>query len=623
MQVRIGLLGTMELWVDGQQLTPGAAKRRTVLAGLALEANRPVSLQRLAGEVWSDPPSSAVANLRSHAAALRQAVGDRLFARPQAYELRLAPGELDVTDFQRLAEEGRSRLSERNPAGAIDALTGAIDQWRGTAGDGLSRGTLLDNHWMSLEEQRLQVFEDLVDAQLAVGAHGDVLPQLRRLLSAHPLRERSWGQLIVALYRRGDVPAALVAYRDARAALRDQLGIEPGEELQRLHRAVLERSPELSYEAPAPTVTVREDVRQRDGREVPRELPAALGAFVGRTREQAEVMAALSGRTSVAAVVSGAAGSGKTALTVRVAHAVAADFPDGQVYVDLSYQPSFTGDEVLARVLRALGVDGAAIPQRTSERAGRMRSLLAERRIMIVVDGVTHAAQVRALVPAGPGSALIVVTQRHLRSLDGVLRVDLDPLPAEDGRALLHTLGCEERLASAPVAADELVRLCGGSPLALRIVASRLAARPTATVAELLVELRDPRRRLDWLADDDLSVRQRIDLGYAAVRADDDLAGRLFALLGGDPEAAVPPEDTAERLGVPAERVWRALEMLLDAHLVRLDASGGYRLPPLVRDYAAELAELSEMPALHPLPTWRAESAADPMAVAGRRGVPR
>jgi DNA-binding SARP family transcriptional activator len=416
MQVRIGLLGTMELWVDGQQLTPGAAKRRTVLAGLALEANRPVSLQRLAGEVWSDPPSSAVANLRSHAAALRQAVGDRLYARPQAYELRLAPGELDVTDFQRLAEEGRSRLSERNPAGAIDALTGAIDQWRGTAGDGLSRGTLLDNHWMSLEEQRLQVFEDLVDAQLAVGAHGDVLRQL-----------------IVALYRRGDVPAALVAYRDARAALRDQLGIEPGEELQRLHRAVLERSPELSYEAPAPTVTVREDVRQRDGRGVPRELPAALGAFVGRTREHAEVMAALSGRTSAAVVISGVAGSGKTALTVRVAHAVAAD---GQVYVDLGYQPSFTEDEVLARVLRALGVDGAAIPQRTSERAGRVRSLLAERRILLVIDGVTHAAQVRALVPAGPGSALIVVTQRHLRSLDGVLRVDLDPLPAEDGRAL-------------------------------------------------------------------------------------------------------------------------------------------------------------------------------------------
>ncbi|MET8907510.1 BTAD domain-containing putative transcriptional regulator [Micromonospora sp. NPDC004551] len=594
-------------------------KRRTVLAGLALEANRPVSLPGLAGMVWSDPPSSAVANLRSHAAALRQAVGDRLLARPQAYELRLGPGELDVTDFQRLAEAGRSRLGERDPAGAIDALTAAMNQWRGTAGDGLSRGTLLDNHWATLEEQRLQASEDLVDAQLAIGAHSEVLPQLRRLLSAHPLRERSWGHLIVALYRRGDVPAALVAYRDARAALRDQLGIEPGEELQRLHRAVLDRSPELSQETPSATVTVRRDVQRWDRHAVPRELPPALGAFVGRTREHAEVMAALSGRASAATVVSGAAGSGKTALAVRAAHDIAAHFPDGQVYVDLHYQPSFSGDEVLARVLRALGVDGAAIPERACERAGRVRSIMAERRILIVADGVAHAAQVRGLVPAGPGSALIVVTQRHLRSLDGVHRVDLGPMPLEDGRALLVALGCAERLAAAPVAAGELLRLCGGSPLALRIVASRLAARPAVALAALVAELRDPRRRLDLLADDDLSMRQRIDLGFAAARADDELVGHVFALLGGEPETVLPPECTAARLGVPPERVWQALERLLDAHLVYLDVSGGYRLPPLVRDYAAELAE---MPALHPLPTWRVEPTADPMAAGGRRAVP-
>ncbi|WP_262285997.1 BTAD domain-containing putative transcriptional regulator [Micromonospora sp. MA102] len=620
MEIHVRLLGTMELWVDGRQLTPGAAKRRTVLAGLALEANRPVSLHGLAGMVWSDPPSSAVANLRSHAAALRQAVGDRLLARPQAYELRLAPGELDVTDFQRLAEEGRSRLSERNPAGAIDALTSAMDRWRGTAGDGLSRGTLLDNHWASLEEQRLQVFEDLMDAQLAVGAHSAVLPQLRRLLSAHPLRERSWGQLIVALYRRGDVPAALVAYRDARATLRDQLGIEPGEELQRLHRAVLDRSLELSHQAPSPTVAVREDVKRGGGPPVPRELPAALGAFVGRTREHAEVLAALSAPASAAAVISGAAGSGKTSLAVRAAHAVTVRFPDGHVYVDLHYQPSFSGDEVLARVLRALGVDGAAIPERACERAGRVRSLLAERRILIVADGVTHAAQVRALVPAGPGSALIVVTQRHLRSLDGVPRVDLDPMPVEDGRALLAALGCAERLAAAPVAAGELLRLCGGSPLALRAVAFRLAARPSETLAGLVAELRDPRRRLDLLAEDDLSMRQRIDLGFAAVRADDELVGQVFALLGGEPEAVLPPEETAARLGVPAERVWQALEKLLDAHLVYLDAAGTYRLPHLVRDYAAELPT---MPTLHPLPTWRVEPGTDPAAAAVQPPVPR
>ncbi|MEV0427824.1 BTAD domain-containing putative transcriptional regulator [Micromonospora sp. NPDC050495] len=613
MEINVRLLGPVELSVDGRHLTPGSAKRRTVLASLALEANHPVSLRRLAGMVWSDPPSSAVANLRSHAAALRQAVGERLLARPQAYELRLAPHELDVTVFQRLAEEGRSRLSAHDPAGAVESLAAALARWRGAAGDGLTSGAALENCCASLDEQRLQVFEDLVDAQLAIGMQGDLLARLRRATAEHPLRERPWGQLMVALYRSGDVPAALLAFREARTVLGKQLGIEPGEELQRLHRAVLDRSPELSYQKPLPVFAVARDAGRHSGATVPRELPATLSTFVGRSREQSEMAAAVTGGASAAVVLSGAPGSGKTVLAVRVANAVASDFSDGQVFVDLGYQLSVSEDDVLTRVLRALDVRGATAPERTGERAGMVRSLLAERRVLIVVDGVTHATQVRALVPAAPGSALIVVAHRRLRHLDGVRRVDLDPLSVEDGRALLDAFGIAQRLAAAPTEADELVRLCGGSPLALRVVASRMVARPSAPVTGLVRELRDPWHRLDWLTDDDLSVRERIDLGYAAVRADDELVGRVFALLGSEPEASVPSGDTVARLGVPVGRVWRALEKLLDAHLICLDASGGLRLPPLVRDYAAELARLSA-PALHPLPTWRTDVTPAPTA---------
>lgn len=226
MQLQIRLLGTVELSVDGRIVTLGAAKRRAVLAGLALEANRPVSLSRLGHMAWAGlSPASAVANLRSHIAVLRRAVGDRIVARPGAYELRLAADELDVTEFLRLLGEGRSGLAADDPATAISQLTAALALWRGAAGGGLPRGTALDSTWASLDEQRLQVFEELAQARLTAGEHAELLAGLRQHVAAHPLRERAWAQLMLALYRSGDDSAALSAYREARITLDEQLGI--------------------------------------------------------------------------------------------------------------------------------------------------------------------------------------------------------------------------------------------------------------------------------------------------------------------------------------------------------------------------------------------------------------
>ncbi|MDZ5443989.1 AfsR/SARP family transcriptional regulator [Micromonospora sp. 4G57] len=612
MKLRIRLLGTVELRVDGQVATPGAAKRRAVLAGLAIEANRSVSLHRLAEMVWSDvPPASAVANLRSHVAVLRRTLGDRLVARPNAYELRLAPDELDVAEFQRLAGEGRALLATAEPAGAIATLTAALEQWRGASGDGLPRGTALDNRWASLDEQRLQVFEELAEARLAAGQHGDLLPELRGHLAAHPLRERAWGQLMLALYRCGDVPAALTVYRDARAVLDEQLGIEPGEDLATLHRAMLDRAPELSFApvvaAPTPPPTV--EVRPAVGWTVPRELPADLVTFVGRTRETADVVDTVAGAKAGAVVVTGAAGSGKTALAVRAAHAVASGFPDGQVFVDLGYRNSVTPGEVLARVLRALGVAPADVPGNTDERAGWFRSLAAGRRFLLVVDGVTRAAQVRPLLPAGPGPALIVVGQRRLGSLDGVRRVALRPLGAAQGRDVLAAFAGPERLAADPAATAKLVRLCAGSALALRIAGTRLARCPALSVAALVAQVGDGQDRLDLLAYEDLSVRESLATGVAAVRSDDEVAGRLLELLGASPDAPARVDRAAAQLGVSAHRVRRALEELADAHLIQCEGPGGYRLPTLVREYAAELAAVPSAPT-HPLPGWRVDPVA-------------
>ncbi|MGQ5263239.1 AfsR/SARP family transcriptional regulator [Micromonospora sp. ZYX-F-536] len=598
MKLQIRLLGSVELCVDGRTVTPGAAKRRAVLAGLAMEANHVVSLPRLAEMVWPEtPPTSAVANLRTHAAALRRVLGDRLVARPNAYELRLAPGELDVAEFQRLAGEGRA-LAAAEPAGAIATLSAALAQWRGLSGDGLPRGTALDNRWTTLDEQRLQVFEELAEARLAAGQHGHLLPELRGHLAAHPLRERAWGQLMLALYRCGDVPAALTVFRDARATLHEQLGIEPGKELVGLHRAMLGRAPELAYiPAAAPIVTTPPaQTRPAPGWTVPRELPATPATFVGRTGEAAEVVAALAGATPAAVVVAGAAGSGKTALVVRAAHIVAGDFPDGQVFVDLGYENAVTPGEVLARVLRALGVAPADVPANTDERAGWFRSLVARRRLLLVVDGVTRAAQVRPLLPAGPGPALIVVGQRHLGSLDGVRRVTLRPLDGVPAHDLLAAFAGPERLVADPAAAAELARLCAGSVLALRIAGSRLAGCPAMPVAGLVSDLRHGPDRLDLLAYEDLSVRASIAVGVAAVRSDDEVAGRLLELLAIQPDHPALLDRAATQLGVSTQRLRRALEGLVDAHLVHRGAAGRYTLPALVRDYAAELAVLTSTP---------------------------
>ncbi|MEH1016599.1 BTAD domain-containing putative transcriptional regulator [Micromonospora sp. CPCC 206060] len=591
MRVDVKLLGPVELHSDGQAVALGSAKRRALLAGLALDANQPVPLHRLAELAWAGPPpQSVVPNLRNHAAALRRVLGHRIVSRAGGYQLTLSPDELDVTAFRQLTAEGRTALA----AGRIDVaarrLTAALGLWRGPAGDDLPRGTALDAVLAGVDEDRLHAVEDLTEARLAGGEHSELVGGLRRHLDRHPLRERAWGQLMIALYRSGDPAASLNAYRDARAVLTAQLGMEPGPELVDLHRAVLDRAPELT--APRTGLTVRESAGEARPTG-PRELPADLVSFVGRTREVAAVVAAVRDAAPpapAAVVVCGAGGSGKSTLAVRAAHLLAADFPDGQVWIDLADQPTVPAGEVLARALRSLGLLDAEMPVRVDERAGRYRSMVACRRVLVVVDGVSSPAQVRPLVPAAPGPGLIVIGRRRLASLDGVRRVPVSGLSATDARSLLGALVGAEQLAADPAGAAELIRLCDGSPLALRIAGARLAARPDWPIRMLVEQLTDPGHRLDSLVYGDLSVRDSLATGYELVRASDELAARTFRLLGELPGPTAGAEETAVHLGVSRQRAWRALEELVDVHLADPVGPGHYRLPELAREYAGEMA---------------------------------
>ncbi|MEQ4305514.1 AfsR/SARP family transcriptional regulator [Plantactinospora sp. B6F1] len=579
---------------DGRLAALGAAKRRSMLAGLALEANRSVSLARLSEMVWAEPPPrSAIANLRSHAAALRRIVGDRLVAERGGYRLRLEPGELDVDDFRRLAGTGRDALMAGDPHLAAPRLTAALRLWRGRAGEGLPVGTTIDARLTSLDEQRLHVIEDLGEARLRQGRHIEVVPVLRQHVHGHPLRERAWGQLMLALYRGGDAAAALGAYHEARTVLGEQLGVEPGPELTQLYRAVLNRAPTLDPPGDRTAIALAgRESRQYSG--APRELPPDGVQLVGRSAEVAELVAAVraAGRLPTTVLVSGPGGSGRSALVVRAAHLLAADFPDGQVYLDLRRSSATAGAvlpvEVVARVLRALAMapdpaDGL------DELTGRYRSVLARRRVLVVVDDVEHAAQVRPLVPAEPGCAVFVTCRRRLHTLNCVRHVSLDPLAPPDAYALLASLVGVARLDAEPEASAELVRLCAGLPLALRVAGARLASRPEWPVALLAEQLGDERRRLDVLRYEDLSVRDSVAAGYQAAHAADELTGQVFRLLGELP-SPVSPEQVAARLGVSVSRAWAALEGLVDAQLTHPEARRGYRPLPFVAEYAMELA---------------------------------
>jgi hypothetical protein len=480
-------------------------------------------------------------------------------------------------------------------------LEDSLALWRGAAGDGLPRGTSLDARLTALEEQRLDVFEDYVQARIATHADADVAAELRRHLAQHPLRERAWWQLMLVLYRSGNAAAALAAYAEARAALGEQLGIEPGNALVVLQRAILHRDPLLDETGSGPPTVATSapaaaGVQPWTGPSVPRQLPRDVGRLIGRTAELTAVVdvlrAADAGTGPSVVTVSGRGGVGKSALAVRAAHLVAEEFRDGQIVVDLGGTdlglPPRSPDDVVGQVLRAFGIVPNDVPQTADERAARYRSLVTGRRFLLLLDDVATAAQVRPLIPGGDGGTLLVTARRPLATLDGVVRVEVAPLgPGAATRLLAEHVG-RARIAADPGSAAQLVRLCAGLPLALQIVGARLASRPDMPLSLFATQLCE--HPLNGLQLDDLSVRERFAAEYLAAAAEDELAARSFRLLGLQPGGQVTSQSAAAQLEEPAGLVFHALEQLVDARLAESPRPGYYRVPDLLRLYATELA---------------------------------
>jgi DNA-binding SARP family transcriptional activator/tetratricopeptide (TPR) repeat protein len=572
--MRVGVLGPLVVMRGGAEVGPLPPGERTVLGLLALTAGAWVRRESLIDVLWGEgSPASAVGILQTYVSRLRSRLGPEVLVRDGgSYRLRVSEDQLDLLAF-RCAVAGARKATR--PEDACQAYAEALALWRG---DPLADVDLLRGHpaVTALTAERTDAVLAYADAAFTAGRQDEVLPRLRRLTVDDALNEKVHARLMLALAQTGRQAEALREFEALRQRLDEQLGVLPGPELRAAHEQVL-----------------RQDVPIRSAPSVC-QLPAALADFTGRAADCADLIAAISPDEDQPGVpvvaISGQPGVGKTTLALFAAHQVRARFPDGQLWVPLAGASARPREpaEVLGELLRALGMPGSAIPDEISERAVCYRSRLAGRRMLVVADDAASAAQVRPLLPGTAGCALVVTSRARLEGLDGAHLMPLDVLTADDAAGLLAKIVGTDRVSAALDDAEELVRACGALPLAVRIAAAKLAARPSWPVSAMVRRLTGSHRRLGELEAGDLSVRASIASSYESLPAVPCRAFRLLALLGPADFAgwvvnAVAGGDDA--VDVAGELVSRSLLTPLG-----VDATGEprYRLHDLLRDYASE-----------------------------------
>jgi DNA-binding SARP family transcriptional activator/tetratricopeptide (TPR) repeat protein len=602
-------LGPIEIVAGGEPVRVAPGRQTVILGALLLEANRVVSIDQLIDAVWEErPPTTARSQIQICVSALRQlftklGVDCPIVTAPPGYLLKVADGQLDMQSFAQGVAEAERVAGEGRLAEAADLLRQVLTLWRGPALGGES-STLLRNKAIRLDEDRLQALETCFDLELRLGRHRQLVGELGGVVQEYPLRERLRGQYMLALYRSGRSADALETYRLGRRILVDELGLEPGEELRRLESAILAEDGELALVArPQSTVTGVTAVPVV----APHQLPADIVDFTGRERLVAEAEAVLANRAEdgwadravPVVLIAGKAGIGKTALAVHVAHKLHRDgFPDGQLFCNLAgtQREPVAPSDVLARFLRALGVPGASIPDTVDERADMYRSLLAAKRVLVVLDDVATESQVVPLLPGSGSCAVLVTSRARLTGIPGGRLLDVGVLGAEQALAMLASVVGAERVAREPAAADALVRVVGGLPLALRIVAARLAARPHWSLASMLGRLADERRRLDELTHGDMMMRASLSLTYDGLQP---AAARLFRLLGVVAAESVPSWLAAALLDEDPVESASLLELLVDTQLLDvagldLNAEPRYAFHDIIRLFAGERLARSE-----------------------------
>lgn len=626
----VRLLGPVEVWADDRRAPLGGVRPLAVLSALVVNLGEVLSTERLVDCVWDEEaPATAGALVATHVSAVRRALAQVtqdavVRTRPPGYVADLEPSQVDARRFEELLAAGRAAAAVGRLEEAADLLPEALALWRGQeALEGLGQN-FARIEAARLAELRLIAQEESFGLHLDLGRADRTIAPLLAHVAAHPLRERPRGQLMTALVRTGRGSDALRTYREGRAILREELGIDPGPELQALHQAVLTNDTQVAGTA-RPDKIGREPARPPKSPPggsratptlgttptarawpAPSHLPPDIADFVGRT-EQIAWATALVGRVDEAGrtappigVISGRSGTGKTALAVHVGHRTAELFPDGRLFVDLRaadtapLQPA----DALARLLRAMGVDPETLPTSVEELTGLYRTHIGHRRVLLILDNAAGEAHVRPLLPPGPGCAVLVTSRRRLVALEGSDHLDLAVPGQAEALELLRRVAGQGRTSAEPERAAEIVSLCGRLPLAVRIAGARLAARPHWAPGRLADRLRDERRRLSELRAGDLELRTSLELGYADLELPERRALRRLALLDLPDFAAWI---AAPLLDIGTEEAEEAVERLVDCHfidVIGVDDTGRsrYRIHDLAREHARERCLSEESP---------------------------
>jgi DNA-binding SARP family transcriptional activator len=611
------ILGPLRICVNGTPVLVPAAKQRALLAALILHAGKTLVVDKLTDAVWDErPPRDARGAIQAYVMRLRQALDRRAGRRlirtvPGGYLLDVEEEAVDAARFRRLTRQAERSAAAGRLGDASSELSAALRLWRGQPLEDVASDSLHRSEVLLLAEQRLFAAERRIEFELSLGRHREVVAELNALVAAYPLRERYWHLLMLALHQSGWRADALAAYRRARRLFIAELGIEPGDELRELHDAILADKPvppgwdwsQGSAPRPGPGESDAREAQRGDWQPTSRpaagqpaarvtwggrppdltapparmnawlrqcQLPRDIGDFVGRAEISEQIAADLCGSGPAVPVVAlcGLTGVGKTALAIRVAHHVRGQFPDGQLYVRLGEHGSRANGlgRLLADLMLATGRQRGSIPDGLDQRAAAFRAWLADRRVLLVIENVASAAQVRPLLPATPGCAVMLTSRHDLRALtvlDGVRHYTLGALPQADALELLNRI-LGRRAQREPPAVAELAALCGYLPLALRLAAASLASTPGLGLHSYVARLREH------------GGRALAAVPAAGQDALDPALRRLLALLG---EQHLPGGDADALMSAPADAAAWLLDHLAGPPLVRQTAPGGPRLP--------------------------------------------
>jgi DNA-binding SARP family transcriptional activator/tetratricopeptide (TPR) repeat protein len=640
--LHVGVLGPVIALDGAQQLPVGQPRQQAVLGILAMRANRVISRGELIDAVWGqDAPPSAEGGIYTYVAGLRRVFepgrsargGGRILVSTGAgYMLHLIPGQPDAVTFEaHLAKARHLRRTDDLP-GAVDALDQALSMWRGVHAFAGVPGPFADTERTKLGELKSAANEDRADTLLALHRHEEVIADLTAMVADHPLRERMRGLLLIALYRSGRQAEALKVFAEGRRVLAEELGIDPGTELSRIHQQVLTSDPALDPSPLSARATRAQPPDPPPGRPpaaasggspprgramdksmpIPAQLPSEAAGFSGRHDELGALHIMLKRNIAVQApavpivVISGTAGVGKTALAVRFSRQVTKRFPDGQLFLNLrGFDPALDAvkpSDALRFFLDSLGVPPHRIPPDVEDRAALFRSMADGKRMLIVLDNAAGAVQVRPLLPGSPACLVLVTSRNEITGLvaaDGAVPVNLDVLSQDEAREMLDLRLGHARSSDDPRSADEIIAACARLPLALTIAVGRAAGRPKRPLAELAAELEQAKGGLSTLEEDDEATDVRAVFSWSYDQLSDQAAS-MFRLLGLHPgpdislSAAVSLAGAPGAAGVPAaagrRAVAAALRELVRTHMVAEHVHARYCFHDLLRAYAADQA---------------------------------